>query len=134
MYRLLLLTALLLLFAVPLSTACETCDCEDETCITLEILPYCEMEWEWIFEFDVLEGGEGTVTECVDWHASSNHASVITCDDDLPDIGEWETNWTDVYFGPGEVDGEFCVTFTWDINDPAGVYDGCLVLCVSDDD
>ena len=133
MYKLLLLTASLLLLAVPLSIACETCDCEDETCITLEILSYCEMEWEWIFEFDELEGGGGSVTECTDWHASANYEAVINCDDDLPDIGEWEIDWTDVYFGPGEASGEVCVTFTWDIEDPAGEYFGCINLCISHD-
>ena len=135
MYKLLLLTASLLLLSVPLSTACESCDCEDETCITLEILPYCEIEWDWVFEFGELEGGEGTATECVDWTASANYEAIITVDfTGLPDVGEWDDDWTDVYFGPGETNGTVCLTFDWDIYDPAGEYNGSVHICLSEDD
>ena len=132
MKKLLLLSAALVLMAVPLTYA--QCDCEDETCITLEILPYCEIEWDWVYEFGELEGGEGTATECVDWTASANYEAVITFDDsNLPVIGDWDDDWTDVYFGPGETFGTVCLTFTWDIEDPAGEYLGSVILCLSED-
>lgn len=135
MKKLLLLMAGLALLAVPLTYAQSGCDCEDETCITLEILPYCEIEWDWVYEFGELEGGEGTATECVDWAASANYEAVITLDDtELPDIGEWSDDWVDVFFGPGETSGTVCLTFEWDINDPAGEYFGCVTLCLMEDD
>ena len=134
MQKLLLLSAALLLMAVPLTYAQGECDCEDETCITLEILPYCEIEWEWVYEFGELAGGEGTATECVSWDASANYPAVITFDDsELPVIGEWSDDWVDVYFGPGETYGTVCLTFDWDIEDPAGEYMGSVVLCLSED-
>ena len=135
MKKLFLLMAALALLAVPLSTAIGDCDCEDETCITLEILPYCEIEWDWMYDFGELEGGEGTATECVSWTASANYEAVITLDDtDLPLVGDWSDDWTDVFFGPGETSGTVCLTFDWDIYDPAGYYDGSVVLCLSEDD
>ena len=134
MKKLLLLSAALVLLAVPLTYAQGECDCEDETCITLEILPYCEIDWDWVYEFGELEGGEGTEIECVSWTASANYAAVITLDDsDLPEVGEWSDDWTDVFFGPGETSGTVCLTFTWDIEDPAGEYLGCVILCLNED-
>ena len=130
MQKLLLLTAALALLAVPLVTACE---CEDETCITLEILPYCEIEWDGVFDFGELEGGEGNETECSEWHASANYEAAITLDlNDLPEVGVWDIDWINTGFGPGEFDGEVCLTLAWDIEDPAGEYTGSLTLCLSE--